>query len=145
MSPFYRVGNWGTGSICALLSDTQGTLEPDAVLPVMCWLTLQAGIVPALFHPWPSEILMDASDYRVSGCNWEKPLGFWIAFFAFASSNIQSSCLLLLGDSLCPCVPVLMGSWLRSKAPCHTPAKKRMTLGGESQHFLFHWVPRVLL
>lgn len=76
---------------------------------------------------------------------WEKPLGFWIAFFAFASRNIQSLCLLLLGDSLCPCVPVLMGSWHRSQALCHTPAKKRMKLGGESRHFLFHGVPRVQL
>lgn len=77
--------------------------------------------------------------------HWEKPLGFWIPFFAFASRNIQSLCLLLLGDSLRPCVPVLMGSWHRSQAPCHTPAKKRMKLGGESRHFLFHGVPRVWL
>lgn len=76
---------------------------------------------------------------------WEKPLDFWIAFFAFASSNIQSLCLLLLRDSLCLCVPVLMGSWHRSQSPCHTPAKKRMKLKGESQHFLFHGVPRVRL
>lgn len=76
---------------------------------------------------------------------WEKPLDFWIAFFAFASGNIQSLCLLLLRDSLCLCVPVLMGSWHRSQSPCHTPAKKRMKLKGESQHFLFHGVPRVRL
>lgn len=76
---------------------------------------------------------------------WEKPLDFWIAFFAFASSNIQSLCLLLLRDSLCLCVLVLMGSWHRSQSPCHTPAKKRMKLKGESQHFLFHRVPRVRL
>ena len=120
MSPFYRVGNWGTGSICAALTDTQGTLEPAAVLPVTCWLSLQPGIVPALVHPWPSEILLDASDYRVSGCTGRNPWASGFPFLLLLPEIYRVCAFCSLGTAF---APVSLSWWALG-----TEARPRVTL-----------------